>query len=78
MYVFYDEVQYLKDREVRLKSLVDIYRNVKFVASGSVAVELRKEVMKTARDVLLIIPVACYAYIVGKNMMNHTKASYGL
>ena len=27
---------------------------------------------------LQFIPVACYAYIVGKNTMNHTKASYGL
>ena len=27
---------------------------------------------------LQFIPVACYAYIVGENTMNHTKASYGL
>ncbi len=42
MYVFYDEIQYLKDWEVSLKSLVDTYRNVKFVASGSAAAELKK------------------------------------
>ncbi len=41
MYVFYDEIQYLKDWEVNLKSLVDTYRNVKFVASGSAAAELK-------------------------------------
>ena len=35
MYVFYDEIQYLKEWEVNLKSLVDTYRNAKFVASGS-------------------------------------------
>lgn len=41
-YVFFDEIQYLKDWEVNLKSLVDTYLNVKFVASGSAAAELKK------------------------------------
>ena len=31
-YVFFDEIQYLKDWEVNLKSLVDTYKNVKFIA----------------------------------------------
>ena len=42
MYVFYDEIQYLKEWEVDLKSLVDTYLNVKFIASGSAAAELKK------------------------------------
>lgn len=42
MYVFFDEIQYLKDWEVELKTLVDTYRNVKFIASGSAAAELKK------------------------------------
>lgn len=42
MYVFYDEIQYLKEWEVELKSMVDTYRNAKFVASGSAAAELKK------------------------------------
>lgn len=41
-FVFFDEIQYLKDWEVHLKSLVDTYRHVKFIASGSAAAELRK------------------------------------
>lgn len=41
-FVFFDEIQYLKDWEVNLKSLVDTYRNAKFVASGSAAAELKK------------------------------------
>lgn len=41
-YVLFDEIQYLKDWEVNLKSLVDTYRNVKFIASGSAAAELKK------------------------------------
>lgn len=42
LYVFYDEIQYLKNWEVELKSMVDTYRNVKFMASGSAAAELKK------------------------------------
>lgn len=42
-YVFFDEIQYLKDWEINLKSLVDTYRNVKFVASGSAAAELKRK-----------------------------------
>ena len=41
-YVFFDEIQYLKEWEVNLKSLVDTYKNVKFVASGSAAAELKR------------------------------------
>lgn len=40
-FVFFDEIQYLKDWEINLKSLVDTYKNVKFVASGSAAAELK-------------------------------------
>ncbi len=42
LYVFYDEIQYLKNWEVELKSMVDTYRNTKFIASGSAAAELKK------------------------------------
>ena len=42
MYVFFGEIQYLKNWEVELKSLVDTYLNVKFIASGSAAAELKK------------------------------------
>ncbi len=40
--MFFDEIQYLKDWEINLKSLVDTYRNIKFIASGSAAAELKK------------------------------------
>ncbi len=40
-YVFFDEIQYLKLWEVHLKKLVDDYRDVKFIASGSAAAALR-------------------------------------
>lgn len=40
-FVFFDEVQYLKNWEVHLKDLVDRYPNVKFTASGSAAAALK-------------------------------------
>ncbi len=40
-YVFFDEIQYLKDWEVHLKSLVDSYHGIKFVVSGSAAAALK-------------------------------------
>jgi predicted AAA+ superfamily ATPase len=39
--VFFDEVQYLRDWEVHLKSLVDSYNDYKFIATGSAAAALR-------------------------------------
>lgn len=40
-YVFFDEIQYLKNWEVHLKSLVDSYHRIKFVVSGSAAAALK-------------------------------------
>lgn len=41
LYVFFDEIQYLKSWEVHLKSLVDSYRDCQFVATGSAAAALK-------------------------------------
>jgi hypothetical protein len=40
-FVFFDEIQYLKDWEVHLKSLVDSYPQARFIVSGSAAAALR-------------------------------------
>ena len=40
-YVFFDEIQYLKDWEIHLKILVDSYPNTKFIVSGSAAAALK-------------------------------------
>ena len=40
-YVFFDEIQYLKNWEVHLKSLVDTYPYIKFICSGSAAAALK-------------------------------------
>ena len=41
MYVFFDEIQYLKDWERHLKVLVDRYPETKFIVSGSAAAALK-------------------------------------
>lgn len=43
LYVFFDEIQYLKGWEIQLKSLVDTYFSTKFIASGSAAAELKRK-----------------------------------
>jgi predicted AAA+ superfamily ATPase len=41
LFIFFDEIQYLKNWEVHLKDAVDRYSNIKFIASGSAAAALR-------------------------------------
>lgn len=41
LWVFFDEVQYLPNWEVHLKSLVDSYGSIRFVVSGSAAATLK-------------------------------------
>jgi len=40
-YIFFDEIQYLRDWEIHLKALVDTFPDFKLVASGSAAAALR-------------------------------------
>jgi predicted AAA+ superfamily ATPase len=40
-YVFFDEIQYLKDWEIHLKTLVDSFKTTRFVVSGSAAAALK-------------------------------------
>ncbi|NUN13947.1 MAG: ATP-binding protein [Myxococcales bacterium] len=41
LFVFFDEIQYLRNWEVHLKSLVDSYLECRFIATGSAAAALR-------------------------------------
>lgn len=41
--VIFDEIQYLKDWEIHLKSLVDSFPRIRFIASGSAAAALRRK-----------------------------------
>lgn len=65
-YVFFDEIQYLKDWEVHLKSLVDTYRNVKFIASGSAAAALKMKSNESGAGRFtdfMLPPLTFYEYI---------------
>ncbi len=42
-YVFLDEVPYIRDWEIQLKSLIDTFKKVKFTVSGSAAAALKKK-----------------------------------
>lgn len=65
-FVFFDEIQYLKDWEIHLKSLVDVYLGVKFVASGSAAAALRLKSQESGAGRFtdfLLPPLTFYEYL---------------
>lgn len=41
LYIIFDEIQYLKNWEIHLKTLVDGYHKIKFIVSGSAAAALK-------------------------------------
>ena len=47
LYIFFDEIQYLKGWEIHLKSLVDTFRGIQFVATGSAAAALKAKSMES-------------------------------
>ena len=70
-YVFFDEIQYLKDWEVHLKSLVDSYRSVKFVASGSAAAALKMKSNESGAGRFtdfMLPPLTFYEYLNLQNL----------
>ncbi len=65
-YVFFDEVQYLKHWEVSMKTLVDAYPNVRFVASGSAAAALKKSSIESGAGRFTdfsLPPLTFYEYV---------------
>ena len=73
-YIFFDEIQYLRDWEVHLKSLVDSYPTVKAVASGSAAAALRLMSMESGAGRFtdfLLPPLTFHEYLtlLGKSEM---------
>ena len=66
MYVFFDEIQYLRKWEVHLKAVVDSYPNVKAVASGSAAAALRLKTEESGAGRFtdfLLPPLTFYEYL---------------
>lgn len=65
-FVFFDEIQYLKDWEVHLKTLVDSYRESKFIVSGSAAAALKFKSNESGAGRFtdfLLPPLTFYEYI---------------
>ncbi|NBW34376.1 MAG: ATP-binding protein [Cytophagia bacterium] len=70
-YVFFDEVQYLKDWEVHLKTLVDSHRETKFIASGSAAAALKLKSNESGAGLFtdfMLPPLTFYEFIHLKNL----------
>lgn len=72
-YVFFDEIQYLKDWERHLKVLVDSYPETKFIVSGSAAAALKWHSTESGAGRFtdfMLPPLTFQEYIHLKNM-NH-------
>ena len=65
-YVFFDEVQYLKNWEQHLKSLVDLHSPTRFIVSGSAAAALRMKSLESGAGRFtdfLLPPLTFHEYI---------------
>jgi predicted AAA+ superfamily ATPase len=65
-YVFFDEIQYLRNWEVHLKSVVDTYSLIKCTASGSAAAALRLKSTESGAGRFtdfLLPPLTFYEYL---------------
>jgi len=72
-YVFFDEIQYLKDWERHLKVMVDSYPNIKFVVSGSAAAALRWHSSESGagRFTDFMLPPLTFQEYIHLKKMNH-------
>lgn len=65
-YVFFDEIQYLKDWELHLKVLVDTFKDTRFVVSGSAAAALKLKSIESGAGRFtdfMLPPLTFYEYI---------------
>jgi hypothetical protein len=77
-YVFFDEIQYLKNWEVHLKVLVDKYPHSKFIVSGSAAAALKYKSVESGAGrftEFLLPPLTFYEYIHLKGLNSLIKPS---
>ncbi len=80
LYVYFDEIQYLRDWEVHLKSLVDSFETYRFVATGSAAAALRLKSNESGAGrfsdfVLPLLTFAEYLAFIGREneLIKHIK-----
>jgi hypothetical protein len=72
-YVFFDEIQYLKNWEIHLKVLVDSYPHTKFIVSGSAAAALKLKSSESGAGrftEFMLPPLTFHEYINLKNYDN--------
>jgi len=65
-YVFFDEIQYLRDWEIHLKVLVDSQPDIRFVASGSAAAALKLKSRESGAGRFtdfILPPLSFYEYL---------------
>lgn len=70
-FIFFDEIQYLKNWEVHLKTLVDVYHLTKFIASGSAAAALKLKSNESGAGRFtdfMLPPLTFYEFIHLKNL----------
>lgn len=80
IYIFFDEIQYLRNWEVHLKSAIDTYPNIKFIASGSAAAALRLKSHESGAGRFtdfLLPPLTFYEYLDLKGCDTLVKESSG-
>ena len=72
-YIFFDEIQYLKDWERHLKVLVDSYPETKFIVSGSAAAALKWHSTESGagRFTDFMLPPLTFQEYVHLKQMNH-------
>lgn len=72
-YVFFDEIQYLKDWERHLKVLVDSYPDTKFIVSGSAAAALKWHSSESGagRFTDFMLPPLTFQEYIHLKQMNH-------
>lgn len=66
LYVFFDEIQYLRKWEIHLKTFVDSHRNIKSIASGSAAAALKLRSAESGAGRFtdfLLPPLTFYEYL---------------
>lgn len=76
LFVIFDEIQYFKNWEVHLKSLVDSYHHIKFVVSGSAAaaLKLKSDESGAGRFTDFILPPLTFAeYLVITDKLKEIK-----
>ena len=77
-YVFFDEVQYLKQWEVGLKTMADAFPNVRFVAAGSAAAALKKSSIESGAgrfSDFSLPPLTFYEYVHLRHCEEHLRES---